>query len=196
MAVGCCRDAPALGRAMGFARQAVRLDPQSAHAQATFAWLLTWKREHGPALSALERALRLNPSHFHWQAAATLMFAGEPDRAVEAMEAYMRLDPFHPTSALGWLGVAHCARGDLARAHALLREAVARSPGRAMFHYWLAAALGHMGDAEAAGAEARALLALQPAFTVGGVARPLAVFRRGEPEAWFVEGLRKAGLPG
>ena len=108
----------------------------------------------------------------------------------------MRLDPFHPTSAIGWLGVAHCARGDVARAHALLREAVARSPGRAMFHYWLAAVLGHMGDAEAARRQAETLLALQPSFTVEGTARPLAVFRRGETEAWFLEGLRRSGLPG
>src|SRR3712207_1113669 len=61
---------PALERAVGFAREAARLDPQSAHAQATFAWLLTWRREHGPALGALERALDLNPSHCHWQVAA------------------------------------------------------------------------------------------------------------------------------
>ena len=187
--------APALERAYGFARRAVRLDPQLAYGQATFAWLLTWRREHEPALRALERALRLNPGHSHWQVAATLMFAGELDRAVEAMEAYMRLDPFHPTSAIGWLGVAHCTQGHLAEAHALLREAVARSPGRAMFHYWLAATLGHMGNADAASRQARTLLALQPSFTVGGTARPLAVFRRGETEAWFLEGLRKSGLP-
>jgi adenylate cyclase len=188
--------APALERAFGFARQAVRLDPQHAHGQATFAWLLTWRREHGPALGALVRALRLNPSHSHWQVAATLMFAGELDGAVEAMEAYMRLDPFHTTSAIGWLGVAHCARGHLAEAHALLREAVARSPDRAMFHYWLAATLGHMGNADAAGGQARTLLALQPSFTIGGTARPLAVFRSGETEAYFLEGLRRCGLPG
>ena len=187
--------APALARAMGFAREATRLDPQSAQAQATFAWLLTWQREHDAALGTLERALRLNPGHCHWQVAATQMFAGDTDSAVETMGSYMRLDPFYPTSAVGWLGVAHCALGDLTRAHRLLREAVARSPARAMFHYWLAALLGQMGEMEAAMAQAKVLLALQPSFAIGSVARPLAVFRLRDTETWFLEGLRRAGLP-
>src|SRR5262245_41873350 len=68
----------------------------------------------------------------------------------------------YPTSALGWLGVAYCTLGRLTEALALLREAVVRSPKRAMFQYWLAAAHGQLGDAEAAQTQARAVLALQP----------------------------------
>ncbi len=106
----------ALERADQFARKAVQLDPQLAYAQATFAWVLTWRREHDAALSALDRALQLNPSYSHWQVAGILMFAGELQRALETMNAYMRLDPYHPTSATGWLGVTHFALGNLADA--------------------------------------------------------------------------------
>jgi predicted TPR repeat methyltransferase len=67
--------------------------------------MLTWGREHDAALSALDRALGLNPSYSHWQIAGIFMFAGEFDRAVEAMRAYMHLDPCHPTSAIGWLEI-------------------------------------------------------------------------------------------
>src|SRR5262249_59697833 len=70
----------------------------------------------------------------------------------------------YPTSALGWLGVADCTLGRLTEALALLREAVVRSPKRATFQYWLAAAYGQLGDAEAAQTQARAVLALQPLF--------------------------------
>jgi adenylate cyclase len=185
----------ALERAQEFARHAVQLDPQLAYAQATFAHVLTWARQHEVALGALQRALWLNPSYSHWQVAEVLMFAGELDRAVEGMQAYMRLDPFHPTSAIGWLGVAYFTLGRLTEALTLLRDAVARSPKRAMFQYWLAATYGQLGDVEAAQNQARTLLALQPAFTIMGTARPLAVFRSGAHADHFLAGLHKSGLP-
>jgi adenylate cyclase len=184
-----------LERAHQFARQAVRLDPQLAYAQATFAHVLTWGRQHEVALGALDRALRLNPNYSHWQVAAILMFAGELERAVESMQAYMRLDPYYPTSAIGWLGVAYCTLGRLSEAQRYLSEAVARSPRRAMFQYWLAATYGHMGEADAAREQAKALLKLQPSFTITGTARPLGVFRRASHADHFLEGLRKSGLP-
>ena len=74
---------------------------------------------------------------------------------MESMQAYMRLDPYYPTSAIGWLGVANCTLGRLSEAQRYLSDAVARSPSRAMFQYWLAAAYGHMGEADAAHEQAR-----------------------------------------
>jgi adenylate cyclase len=186
--------ATALERAYQFARQAVQLDPQLAYVQATFAHVLSWKREHEAALGALARALALNPSYAHWQVASTLMWAGELEQAIESMRAYMRLDPYYPTSAIGWLGVACCTLGRFEEARTHLREAVARSPDRAMFHYWLASVYGHIGDASAAGEQAQALLRLQPSFTISGTAQPLAVFRHAEHAELFFEGLCKSGF--
>jgi len=157
--------------------------------------VLTWRREHDAALSALDRALGLNPSYSHWQVAGIFMFAGELERAVETMKAYMRLDPYYPTSAIGWLGVTSFALGKLPEAQSFLREAVTRSPNRAMFHYWLAATLGETGDVEGMREEAKVLLRLQPSFTVAGTARPLAVFRHPEVVGRFLEGLHRCGLP-
>jgi adenylate cyclase len=185
----------ALERAQEFARRAVQLDPQLAYAQATFAHVSTWARQHEVALGALDRALLLNPSYSHWQVATVLMFAGELDRAVDRMQAYMRLDPYYPTSAIGWLGVAYCTLGRFADALTLLREAVARSPKRAMFQYWLAAVYGHLGNAEAAQRQAMTLIALQPSFTISGTGRPLAVFRSAAHADNFLDGLRKSGVP-
>ena len=85
--------------------------------------------------------------------------------------------------------------GNLAEAKALLRDAVARSPDRAMFHYWLAATLGLSGDVGAATEQARTLLALQRSFTISGTACPLAVFKREEIIGRYLQGLRKCGLP-
>lgn len=96
--------------------------------QATFAWVLTWRREHDAALSALDRALQLNPGYSHWQVSSILMCSGELKRALEAMTGYMSLDPFYPTSAIGWLGVTHFALGNLAEAQRLLSEALQGAP--------------------------------------------------------------------
>jgi len=104
----------------------------------------------------------------------------------------MRLDPYYPTSAIGWLGVACCTLGRFEEARTHLREAVARSPDRAMFHYWLASVYGNIGDASAAGEQAQALLRLQPSFTISGTAQPLAVFRHAEHAELFFEGLCKS----
>jgi TolB-like protein/Tfp pilus assembly protein PilF len=185
----------ALERADQLARKAVQLDPQLAYAQATFAWVLTWRREHDAALSALDRALQLNPSYSHWQVSGIFMFSGELKRALEKMNEYMRLDPFYPTSAIGWLGVTQFALGKLPEARRLLRDAVALSPKRAMFHYWLAATVGEIGDADEMRRQAKALLTVQPSFTIADTARPLAVFRPAKVVQRFLEGLRKSGLP-
>jgi adenylate cyclase len=186
--------ASALERAYQFARQAVQLDPQLAYAQATFAHVLTWRRQHEAALGALERALALNPNYSHWQVAAILMWAGSLEQAIESMKAYIRLDPYYPTSAIGWLGAACCTLGRFEEARIHLCEAVARSPSRPMFHYWLASVYGHIGNANAAGEQAQALLRLQPSFTIVGTAQPLAVFRLTEHAEQFFDGLRKSGF--
>ena len=64
-----------------------------------------------------------------------------------------------------------------------------------MFQYWLAAVYGHLGNVEAAQKQARALLTLQPSFTITSTAQPLAVFRSGAHAQYFLEGLHKSGLP-
>ena len=186
---------PGLERAQQFARHAVQLDPQLAYAQATFAHVLTWCRQHQVAMAALSRALELNPSYRHWQVAAVLMFTGELEGAVESMKSYMQVDPYYPTSAIGWLGVIYCTLGRIVEARDLLRQAVARSPRRAMFQYWLAAVCGHLGRADDARDQAVTLLSLQPNFTISGTARPLAVFKIALHADAFLEGLRKCGLP-
>jgi hypothetical protein len=43
--------------------------------------------------------------------------------------------------------------------------------------------------------QAKALLTVQPSFTIAGTARPLAVFRPAKVVQRFLEGLRKSGLP-
>lgn len=177
------------------ALQAVQIDPQLPDAQMTFAWVLTWRREHDAALRALERVVQIHPNYLHWQLAGTFMFAGELDTALRSMIAYMRVDPFHPTSASGWLGVTHFALGNLNDAYTLLKQAAAQSPKRAMFRYWLAATVGHRGNVAEARAEAESLLLLQPEFRITTVAGPLSVFRPEMVTERFLEGLQRCGLP-
>src|SRR5262249_7534638 len=106
-----------------------------------------------------------------------------------------QIDPYYPTSAIGWLGTTYFLLGRLNEARDLLRQAVARSPKRAMFQYWLTAVCGHFADDNETSHQAAKLLALQPDFTISGPARPLAVFKEAQHVDLLIQSLRRSGLP-
>ncbi len=103
------------------------------------------------------RATDLNPgSAAAWSTRGSLhMFNGETDLAVEALESAIRLDPTGPRQPayIGVLGQARFLQRRFDEAVGLLRESVQHQelPAHSVF---LAAALGHLGDAAGA---ARAL---------------------------------------
>ena len=95
----------ALDLAHQFARKAVQLDPSLHLAHASLGLALMFKREHDASIAACERAIALNPNYVGWHFGAALVLAGEFRRAIDILEAYMRLDPFHAPTGL--LGLAH-----------------------------------------------------------------------------------------
>jgi len=72
----------------------VRPAPNLAAAHAARGWALIWKRQHEAATVEFERAIVLNPNLNDFFFAQTLSVAGEPARAIQTLEAHMRLDPF------------------------------------------------------------------------------------------------------
>jgi TolB-like protein/Tfp pilus assembly protein PilF len=99
------------------------------------------------------RATDLNPgSAGAWSMRGSLhMFNGEADLAVEALESAIRLDPTGPRQPtyIGALGQARFLQRRFDEAVGLLRESVQHQelPAHSLF---LAAALGHLGDAAGA----------------------------------------------
>src|SRR5262249_18639266 len=85
-----------LDRALELAKTAVRLDSRLPQAHAELGYVLLWKRRHDAALAEFERAFALNPNYIDHRYALALMYAGEPARAIEVLDANLHLDPFQP----------------------------------------------------------------------------------------------------
>jgi adenylate cyclase len=126
--------------------------------------------------------------------AEVLVLAGQPERAIEAVERHMRSDPFHAPLAPGWLGLAHYLLKQYSRALAPSRECAARAPNIRLGHLGLAAAYAQLGKLEEARAEAAELLRIDPKWTISKGAR-LLPFKRPADTEHFFGGLRNAGLP-
>lgn len=178
-----------------FARKATQLDPNLPMAHGNLGQVLLWKRQHDASIAAFERAVALNPNDVDWRFSLALVYAGEPKRAIEVAETYMRLDPFHTPLAYGVLGFAHYMLKQYAQAVPLLRESVSRAPELRPSHVWLAATHARLGQREEAKAEVSEVLRLQPNYTIDGTARRVVSFKHAKDEVHFLDGLLKAGLP-
>ena len=80
----------ALDRAYTLALKGVQLDPNLPSAHAHLGSALTWKRQLDAALAEFEKAMALNPNFTDWRLAGALIFAGEPEKAIDVERALMR----------------------------------------------------------------------------------------------------------
>jgi adenylate cyclase len=184
----------ALDRALELAQTAVRLDPLLPQARAQLGQVLLYKRQHDAAIAEFERAFALNHNFIDHRFAQVLMCAGEPARAIEVLEANLRLDPFQPIFAFGLMGQANYTLERYGEAVRLARECVSRLPNVQWPHLWLASAYAQLGELEEARKEAAEVLRINPGFTIERRKRTL-VYKDPKDAEHHLDGLRKAGLP-
>ena len=134
----------ALDRACHLARKAVQRDPNLPEAHAALGQALSRMREHEAAVAEFERAMALNPN-FTGSFGEVLLGAGDPVRAIEAMQRQMRLDPFYVPGVPGNLGLAHYMLRQYAQALPLSREWATRTPNFRAPHVFLAATHAQLG---------------------------------------------------
>jgi adenylate cyclase len=173
----------------------VQLDSNLRDAHAALGLALLRRHQHEAAIAEFERAMMLNPNFTNWLFGEALVLAGDPVRAIEAVERHMRFDPFYVPLAPQWLGAAHYMLKQYSEALPLLRECVSRAPNLRSGHTWLAAIYAQLGNIEQAHAEAAEVLRIDPKYTIDGTQRRLSLFRRPEDAEHLFDGLRKAGLP-
>jgi TolB-like protein/DNA-binding winged helix-turn-helix (wHTH) protein len=89
----------ALDRALELAETAVHLDPRLPQARAQLGDALIFKGQHDAGIAEWERAFALNSNFVDHRYARALVYAGEPARAIEVLEANLRLNPFQPQCA-------------------------------------------------------------------------------------------------
>jgi tetratricopeptide (TPR) repeat protein len=94
----------ALDQAHLFASKAVQLDPNLPEGRAALGGVLAWKRQHEASLVEIDKAFALNPNYVEWLLGLGLVLAGQLRRAVDVVEASMRLDPFYPPLGSSWPG--------------------------------------------------------------------------------------------
>src|SRR5262245_17546755 len=181
-------------RMRALALKAIELDPRLPDGHSNLGDIFARQLEHDASIAAHERALALNPNRVNWRFASALIFAGQHERAIEVTRACMRLDPFYPPTAPGWLGIAYFMLKRYSEALPPLLESTSRASGWEGGHLFLAATYARLGEIERARAVASEMLRLIPEYTTGDVAQRLNFFRAEDAEHYF-RALRLAGLP-
>lgn len=189
-----------LDAAMREARQAVALDDQDSMNLCVLGRAHAFLMEEEEAIARLEQAVSLNPSFAQaWYALGfTLVFAGREEEAIACIERATELSPRDPhlSSFHAMRGLAHLFLGDLDAAVAFARQGTRVANAKHWPFAVQAAALGLLGrEAEARRAVAE-LLARQPDYALEMARSDFFFCRDAARIERFVEGLRRAGLPG
>jgi adenylate cyclase len=184
---------PAADRLKGpdFARRALEVAGDDPGVLANAAMALAYFGEDIGAMTALvARALALNPSFARgWHISGVLrMRAGQPDIAIEHLDAALRLSPrARVGTSLSPIGAAHFFARRFDEAVPKLLLAIQEDPSYPQPYRWLAACYAHMGRLDDAREIVRRLRAITP------VVIPDASFLRNpEQRELYLSGLRLA----
>ena len=182
-----------LDRALAAAQRAVDLGPTHALGHYALAFVYFFRKEKTPFRVAVDRTVALNPMDGTLIGILGLLMqhAGEEERGLQMVEAAMQLNPNYP----GLLRFTAFTNAYCHGKYAEAFEAAVRinMPGFFYAHAARAAALGQLGQREAARKAVRDLLALRPDF--GAAARQeYAKWYDSEQVEHLIDGLRKAGL--
>jgi adenylate cyclase len=191
--------AEALRSTEALARKAVSLDGADADALTCLGRVLGTKGDYDGALTAIERAIALNPNLAiaHGTQGGMLIFSGQPEKGLVALEHGIRLDPRHPRAGvmLNQLVIGLYLLRDYEGAVEAARRVLRSYPDHPLVYRWLAAALGQLGrDDEARQALDRAMSLSPAAFDL--YVRRRVPWHREEDHQHMLDGLRKAGWRG
>jgi adenylate cyclase len=189
-----CSSSDALDHAYRSAQTSVQIAPNLPEAHVGLGWVLLWMRQHDAAIAAFERAILLNPNFTNWRFALSLVYAGEPLRAIEALASHTRLDPFYEPYAPSAWGLACYMLKQYAEALPHLQECVSRAPNMRAGRVGLAATFAQLGRLDDARAQAAEVLRIEPSYTING-SPPISALKRPDDIEHVSTGLRKAGLP-
>jgi tetratricopeptide (TPR) repeat protein len=189
-----------ISEALKFARLAIetgRDDPDALSRAANALAMLAG--ENAAAVSAIERALTLNPnSAYAWWACGTVhCYANRPDAAIPAIQRAMRLSPLDPIGYSFKSVLAYALMLDSRHQNAM--EWIDRSlhdRPRSHFAVRIKVALcGYLGRTEEARFWVARLLELNPDTTIAGFKGFSGNFLSPGTIAVWEEGFRRAGLP-
>jgi adenylate cyclase len=190
---------PEVNEGIRVARQAIAAAGDDPHVLTTAGFTLAFLAgENDAALSALDRAIVLNPNFALALGlrALVLVFLNRPDEAILAAQQAMRLSPRDPLTFLfvQAQAFAHLAAGRYEAGMPWADEALRQNGGLPALRFKLSLC-GHLGRLDEAKECLHRLRELHPAPTVASVMRDVSRGVAPEIAARMAEGLRKAGVP-
>jgi adenylate cyclase len=191
-------DPQALEQAFVMEQQALALDDSSPLAHDILGAVYLWKnKQHEQAIAEAERAIALSPNFYspYSVLGTSLIFAGRPAEAIDALEKAIRLNPRNPLyleAYLAVLGAAYSSTGRVEEAITTLKRAVSLVSNDPVPHQILASIYSALGREEAQ-AEAAEVLRLNPSFSLEGLKQRLP-FKDPAAAEQYLASLRKAGL--
>jgi TolB-like protein/Tfp pilus assembly protein PilF len=177
------------------AQRAVRMDEEEPLGHFTLGAAYLWTRDFDRAQAEAQRSLVLSPNSAEGlrMKAHIQVFAGDPEGALENVDAYMKRDPHYPDIALQLVADARFALGEYEQAIAALERRLARNPQSETAYALLASCYGQLGRSEECRKAWEQTLRISPGFSMERRRRVLP-FRNPEDFERRVEGLRKGGL--
>jgi TolB-like protein/class 3 adenylate cyclase/Flp pilus assembly protein TadD len=182
----------ALEKAADYTRKAAALGGSDYQVQRLFARIKQFQGKPAEALSHNARALELNPNDGDLLAsrALLLIFSGRSEEAGTWVTKAMRRNPHHPD----WYATVLAATHYLANRYRDALSVMAKVDEPAVYdHRLLAAIHGQLGEQDEARAHVKALLDINPDYSISLVTDSLP-YQKDDLEL-FLDGLRKAGLP-
>ena len=182
-----------IGEATRALERAAQLDPSSPIIAGSLGLTLGLAGKPAEALASAERAVSYDSTLVvtRFMLGATLLYARQPSAAIAPLEAAIRIDPTSRT-ALGLLGYAYAASGDLNAARRMRARVESMPPGPGSDIAIARIALGMKDTSEALGLLERAAKAQDPFFATESATSPIFDAIRGS--ARYAALLRSVGV--
>lgn len=187
--------------AFEMANTAVRLDPNDYQAQWALGWAYLYNRQHENALAHYLRARELNPNDAELLAEMGnfLIYIGQPKQAIDQVKEAIRLNPFHESWYVEYLGWAYEEAGMPLKAIEIFERAIdLQNPDEDGLWYlpFVAAAYAHptVGRMDDARKVVKTLLSRKPEFSTSEALSRFP-YKTKELADRYVNALRRAGLP-
>jgi TolB-like protein/class 3 adenylate cyclase/Tfp pilus assembly protein PilF len=187
-------DPKILGQANELAQKAVALDDSLPAAHDILGDIYLFKRQHDQAIAEAERAIALDPNRAdgYVDLALILRFSGRAEEALESVNKAMRLNPHYPAYYLQVLGQAYCQVGRYEDAITAQKGALSRNPNLWVSHICLAACYSMAGRDEAARAQIKELLRLNPNFSFDRLEKQIVPYKNPADGKLMTDSIRKA----
>lgn len=185
-----------LDRAAQYADEAAAKDRSLPQVHFVTGQIRLFQRRHAEAIAAAERAIEVNPNYADAFAllAWTLNYAGRPEKATQALNMAIRLNPRPPASYLEILGEIYFAQGRYLVSANTFQKVLDINPAYLRARLWNAAALVRAGSPDLAEWEIDEALVASPELALARLAFAFP-FKDPRLQETVESALRHASLP-